>query len=599
MRNGLSLGLGTVASLTNGPGFLPDELFYGGTVQGAWYDPSDLTTLFQDAAGTTPVTAVEQAVGLMLDKSKGLVLGSELSPNVGPYANTSDWTAQNSASLAAVSGEIQITAGDGFSLAYIVIPVTAGKWYETTATARRGTATSAFFGVSNGNSGAPIVDGFGVASLAIAATSTTRKIKFLAPAGCTNARVLVVHNAQSVGATLFASSVSTRELPGNHAYQSINTSRPTLRARYNLLTYSEDFSAWTAFAASITTNTNQTLDPIGTNTADIFYVSTTGSECYVRQNVSQSANTTYVLSVYAKAKTGTWLRLRNLAVNNNSNSEAWFDLQNGVVGTVLAAVTASITSVGNGWYRCSISGTTGGSPLGLIDVALSSSDNTRATTLGLDAYFWGAQLVPTAVFPSNTYQRIGAATDYATGAAFPPYLFFDGTDDSMLTNSVDFTGTDKMLVVAGVTKSSDAAGGRVAELSADGETNNGAFGLWAPSTATTASLAYVSRGTTTRYVEYTNAGVAAPVTSVLTGQSNIGAPSASLRVNGAQAAASVLTQGTGNFGNYPLYIGRRNNATLPFNGNLYSLIIAGQSYSSGQISSTESWVAAKTPLGTI
>ena len=37
--------------------------------QGAWYDPSDLTTLFQDSAGTTPVTAVEQPVGLMLDKS--------------------------------------------------------------------------------------------------------------------------------------------------------------------------------------------------------------------------------------------------------------------------------------------------------------------------------------------------------------------------------------------------------------------------------------------------------------------------------------------------------------------------------------------------
>lgn len=36
---------------------------------GAWYDPSDLSTLFQDAAGTTPVTAVEQPVGRMLDKS--------------------------------------------------------------------------------------------------------------------------------------------------------------------------------------------------------------------------------------------------------------------------------------------------------------------------------------------------------------------------------------------------------------------------------------------------------------------------------------------------------------------------------------------------
>lgn len=37
--------------------------------QGAWYDPSDITTLFQDSAGTTPVTAAGQPVGLMLDKS--------------------------------------------------------------------------------------------------------------------------------------------------------------------------------------------------------------------------------------------------------------------------------------------------------------------------------------------------------------------------------------------------------------------------------------------------------------------------------------------------------------------------------------------------
>ena len=36
--------------------------------QGAWFDPSDFSTMFQDSAGTTPVTAVEQPVGLMLDK---------------------------------------------------------------------------------------------------------------------------------------------------------------------------------------------------------------------------------------------------------------------------------------------------------------------------------------------------------------------------------------------------------------------------------------------------------------------------------------------------------------------------------------------------
>ena len=37
--------------------------------QGAWYDPSDMSTLFQDGAGTVPVTAAEQPVGRILDKS--------------------------------------------------------------------------------------------------------------------------------------------------------------------------------------------------------------------------------------------------------------------------------------------------------------------------------------------------------------------------------------------------------------------------------------------------------------------------------------------------------------------------------------------------
>lgn len=43
-------------------------LFTGGVI-GAYYDPSDLSTLFQDAAGTIPVTAIGQTVGKMLDKS--------------------------------------------------------------------------------------------------------------------------------------------------------------------------------------------------------------------------------------------------------------------------------------------------------------------------------------------------------------------------------------------------------------------------------------------------------------------------------------------------------------------------------------------------
>jgi hypothetical protein len=50
------------------PAWTPRTLFTAGE-QGAWYDPSDFSTLFQDSAGTTPVTAVGQPVGKMLDKS--------------------------------------------------------------------------------------------------------------------------------------------------------------------------------------------------------------------------------------------------------------------------------------------------------------------------------------------------------------------------------------------------------------------------------------------------------------------------------------------------------------------------------------------------
>lgn len=48
--------------------FHPSQLYTSGQ-QGAWYDPTDISTLFQDAAGTTPVTTNMDKVGLMLDKS--------------------------------------------------------------------------------------------------------------------------------------------------------------------------------------------------------------------------------------------------------------------------------------------------------------------------------------------------------------------------------------------------------------------------------------------------------------------------------------------------------------------------------------------------
>ncbi len=48
--------------------FYPTALFASGE-KGVWFDANDRSTLFQDAAGTIPVTAVGQKVGKWLDKS--------------------------------------------------------------------------------------------------------------------------------------------------------------------------------------------------------------------------------------------------------------------------------------------------------------------------------------------------------------------------------------------------------------------------------------------------------------------------------------------------------------------------------------------------
>lgn len=67
----IGLGIGTTFRQRWNP-LLTEQirsLLFSASEQGAWYDPSDMSTLFQDSAGTTPVTAVEQPVGRMLDKS--------------------------------------------------------------------------------------------------------------------------------------------------------------------------------------------------------------------------------------------------------------------------------------------------------------------------------------------------------------------------------------------------------------------------------------------------------------------------------------------------------------------------------------------------
>ena len=463
-RNGVPIGLGSVVGF-GAQQFDPSELFVGGTA-GAWYDPSDLSTLFTTSAGTTqcamPGGGAAVSVGRMLDKS--------------------------------------------------------------------------------GN--------------------------------------------------------------GNHAIAfNDTTARPELRARVNLLTYSEEFNLWSS--AGTTVSANATTAPDGTLTADKMVETATTGLHYRLVGSLTTQVASYTLSVSAKAAERKWLILW-YSGSGGFEPYAYFDLENGVIGNKSVSAVASILPQSNGFYRCqiTITGQAISNASFVVSVSDADNNNPNQTYLGDSSkgiFVWGADLRPANIGANvPAYQRIADANTYDT-SGFPLYLRFDGIDDSMYTPAnLNLSGTDKVAVFAGVRKLSDAAVGILAELSANWNNNNNTFISAAPdATGASGDYSAASRGTAAAVVnQFARSAITlAPVTNVVTATHDIPGDLSAIRLNGAASGTNGTgDKGSGNFGTYPLFIGARNNSSLWFNGHLHSLIIAGSAVSAGNISATEQWVAGKTGI---
>jgi len=179
------------------------------------------------------------------------------------------------------------------------------------------------------------------------------------------------------------------------------------------------------------------------------------------------------------------------------------------------------------------------------------------------------------------------------------YLQFDGVDDCLFTEAVDFTSTDKVTVCAGLRKLSDASRGLLYELSTTEETNSGSFVCNAPfSFSPLVGFSVRSRGSeatdATQSANATAAIYAAPTTRVLVCLHDISASRTTLRVDRLNIETAIGGQGTGNFGTYPLFIGARNNSQLRFNGRLYQLVVRGAMTDTPQLEQLRGFVNQKT-----
>jgi hypothetical protein len=163
---------------------------------------------------------------------------------------------------------------------------------------------------------------------------------------------------------------------------------------------------------------------------------------------------------------------------------------------------------------------------------------------------------------------------------------------------MDLSGTDKVTVLAGVRKLSDAARGMLMEHSS-AYSNAGTFGIDAP-TSVGPNYFVAANGTTLGGYFLTT--FAAPVTNVISALFNLAGstlPEQIIpRVNGTTPTLSATgsTGVNGNFGSYVLFIGRRNNASLPFNGKAYQLIVRGALTDAATLAQAERYVGAKTGI---
>jgi hypothetical protein len=228
---GLGVGkLGSVLSSALANIFSPIELFAAGE-QGAWYDPSDFSTMFQDSAGTTPVTAVGQPVGLILDKSKGLALGSELITNTGnPFTVTTGWVG-SVVTLSVDSGSLKgVNTGAGFGTIYQTISgLQIGKTYKILAYANTN---------SGGLCGA-ILRVQGTTDDSTLGVGLSGYMQNIFVATATSHVVYLINSSNTAGHYVLWGSVSTKELAGNHATQATSASRPVLRQDANSKYYLE------------------------------------------------------------------------------------------------------------------------------------------------------------------------------------------------------------------------------------------------------------------------------------------------------------------------------------------------------------------------
>jgi hypothetical protein len=191
--------------------------------------------------------------------------------------------------------------------------------------------------------------------------------------------------------------------------------------RTNYITYSEQFdnAAWTKNGVSVTAN--DTTSPDGTQNADKLTSNDPSGSVY-RIYEANAIPSDSVCSVSVYFKYDNW-QYAFIVGDNYSGAGKFvvFDLINGTNTFVSSGYTATISSVGSGWYKCTMTGEMGITAYCQFGLApTSTAYNNISIANGKNLYVWGTQRevssYPTSYIPttSSSATRVADAC-YKTG----------------------------------------------------------------------------------------------------------------------------------------------------------------------------------------
>ena len=177
----------------------------------------------------------------------------------------------------------------------------------------------------------------------------------------------------------------------------------------NSITINGGYWSFSNASASV----KQALAPDGTYSADGLMANTVNDGHGVLKSFVPAANTYYTLTAYFKRGANRYAQIAwyyNEAAGASNYPTAYFDLDNGTF-THSSGINrgTTMTDVGNGWYRCSVTVLTDSTPSTSYFYAQSTATGSGAAYVGtgaIDTYYWGLQIEigdnPSSFTPSDT-----------------------------------------------------------------------------------------------------------------------------------------------------------------------------------------------------